>query len=90
MVVTISLGGFLADQMRYNLESSIFIKINKCILVYIYIYINIYIYSRMLIYDDWFHAIFIRHSSDRKSFFFLMIVVFIRQETSRRRKASCY
>ena len=48
MVVTISFGGFVADQMQYNLESVIDLLYNriiiKCILV-IYIYIYIYISS---------------------------------------------
>ena len=48
MVVTISLGGFVADQMQYNWESAqsmkellYYIIISKYILVYIYIYIYI-------------------------------------------------
>ena len=43
MVVTISLGGFVADQMRYNLESAqyvielLYIMTDKYVLVFIYI-----------------------------------------------------
>ena len=48
MVVTISLGGFVADQMRYNLECSISVielLYNMIIYIYIYIYIIFLIYS---------------------------------------------
>ena len=61
MIVTISLSGFVADQMRYSLES-FHIIIDNYTLVF-----NIYLIVWLPIFDRWFHAVILRQSSGRKT-----------------------
>ena len=58
MVVTISFGKLVADQMWYNLNS---VQWHGCLSATTYINLIVL----MLICEHWFHAVFIRHLSGR-------------------------